>query len=303
MGKIVVIGSSNTDMVVKSDRIPALGETVLGGDFVMTDGGKGANQAVAVACLGGDVTFIAKVGKDIFGDQSIEAYKKHGIDTQFIFRDDCSSGIALIMVDKNAENCISVASGANNKLTKNDIDVVANIIQDAEILLMQMEIPIEIIEYATEIAFKSNVKVILNPAPAQYLSDDILRKLFLITPNKSEAQILTGIDISDVESAEDAAKSLLTKGVKNVIITLGDKGSLILTKEGTCNHIASRKVEAVDTTAAGDVYNGALCVALSEGLDLKDAAYFATYASSVSVTRMGAQTSIPTREEIDNLMI
>lgn len=302
MAKIVVIGSSNTDMVVKSERIPLPGETVLGGEFMMTDGGKGANQAVAVARMNGDLSFVAKVGKDIFGKQAIQNYSQFGINTDYIFRDSAPSGIALIMVDKHAENCISVASGANSKLSRKDIDSVKNIIENADILLMQLETPIEVIEYATDIAYKAGVKVVLNPAPAKYINSETLKKLYLITPNKTEAQIVSGIQITNIDSAKKAAEILTEKGVVNVIITLGSEGSLILNEDREFHFIESRKVDAVDTTAAGDVYNGALCVALSEGKSLIEAARFATLASSIAVTRMGAQSSIPTRDEVDQLI-
>lgn len=302
--KIIVIGSSNTDMVAKTSKIPALGETVLGGEFIMTDGGKGANQAVTVSRLGGDLTFVAKVGEDIFGDQSIERYKSYGIDTQYIFRDQAtSSGIALIMVDENGENCISVASGANNKLSKNDIDSVRKVIEKADILLTQLETPLETIKYVVELAYHAGVKVILNPAPAQYLSKKILERLYLITPNEIEAQLLSGIKIKNIEDAKRAAQSIVAKGATNVIITLGAEGSLIFTEDKEFHFIKAHKVKAIDTTAAGDVYNGALCVALSEGKNIVEAVEFATAASAIAVTRMGAQISVPIRSEVDELII
>lgn len=302
MSKIIVIGSSNTDMVVKSDRLPLPGETILGGEFIMTAGGKGANQAVAIAKMNGDLTFVAKVGKDVFGEQAIQNYSKLGINTDYIFRDDVSSGIALIMVDEHAENCISVASGANGKLSKEDINLVRDVIEKSDILLMQLEIPVEVIEYATDVAYNAGVKVILNPAPAKYINSGTLNKLYLITPNTTEAQILSGIQIINIDSAKKAAEVLADKGVRNVIITLGAEGSLILTEARKFYFIESRKMDAVDTTAAGDVYNGALCVALSEGKDMVAAAKFAALASSISVTRMGAQSSIPERAEVDELI-
>lgn len=301
--KIIVIGSSNTDMVCKTSKIPSLGETVLGGEFIMTDGGKGANQAVTISRLGGDLTFVAKVGNDIFGDQSIEKYKSYGMNTQYIFRDQVASGIALIMVDANGENCISVASGANNKLSKKEIDVVEKVIKKSNILLMQLETPLETIEYAAKLAHQNNVKVILNPAPAQHLSQDLLKKLYLITPNKNEAQILSGIKIKNIKDAKKAAQSIGDKGVINVIITLGSEGSLLLTEDKKFHLIKAHKVKAIDTTAAGDVYNGALCVALSEGINIIEAAEFATAASAIAVTRIGAQTSIPMRSEVDELRL
>jgi len=301
MKQIVVIGSSNTDMVVKSDRIPIPGETILGGEFMMTDGGKGANQAVAVARLGGKITFVARIGKDMFGDNAINEYKEYGIDTSHIARDETSSGIALIMVDSNAENCISVASGANAKLSKADVDAAQTNITNAEILLMQMEIPMDVICYAAEMAEKKGVKVILNPAPATPLPSRLYKSLYIITPNRTEAEILSGIQVDSLDTAKEAARLIADKGVNTVVITLGSDGSLILL-DNEYYHIPARKVKAIDTTAAGDVFNGAMCVALSEGKSVIEAVKFATIASSISVTRMGAQSSIPLRTEVDALI-
>ncbi len=296
MSKIVVIGSSNTDMIIKAERIPVPGETILGGDFMMADGGKGANQAVAIAKLGGDITFVAKLGNDMFGDNALEKYSLYGINTKYVYRDNSPSGVALIMVDSNGENCISVASGANAKLSADDIDICRKEIEDAEILLMQNEIPEETICYAADIAYKAGVKVILNPAPASALPPELYKKLYMITPNRTEAQILSGISINDMKSAKEAAKIIAAKEVKTVLITLGDKGALIL-EDGNFIHIEAHRVDAIDTTAAGDVFNGAVCVGISEGMSIEEAVRFAMVASSISVTRMGAQTSIPAREE------
>ncbi|GHU98810.1 ribokinase [Bacteroidia bacterium] len=294
-----MIGSSNTDLVIKTARIPDPGETVLGGTFLMTAGGKGANQAVAVARLGGDVTFMAKVGSDMFGDGAIEGYRRDRMDTSFIIRDMAApSGVALIVVDQKGENSIVVAPGANNMLNKNDILAFRSEIEQADYLLMQLEIPMEVIEYAAEIASNAGVKVILNPAPAADLSDDLLGKLYLITPNRSEASRLTGIAIDSEQSAATAADALLARGVSNVVITLGKDGSLIR-NASTALMAPARKVEAQDTTAAGDTFNGGLVVALSEGRSLVEAVKFATSAAAISVTRMGAQASIPCRNELE----
>ncbi|GHT12848.1 ribokinase [Bacteroidia bacterium] len=297
--KIAVVGSSNTDLVVKAERMPEPGETILGGAFMMTAGGKGANQAVAVARMGGDVTFIARVGNDMFGNQSVEGYKKDGMDTSYIARDaQTPSGVALICVDKKGENSIVVASGANNRLCKNDIDAAKTKIEEADYLLMQLEVPMEVVEYAANIALASGTKVVLNPAPAATLSADLLKKLYLITPNRTESQLLTGIAVAGWEDAERAADILLSKGVENVVITLGALGALIKNKSLT-ERVPSKKVEVVDTTAAGDTFNGALCVALAEGKGLADAVQMATAASAIAITRMGAQASIPYRKEIE----
>ncbi len=296
--KIVVIGSCNTDMVVKSDRLPVPGETVLGGAFMMNPGGKGANQAVTVARMGGSIAFVAKTGNDLFGKQSIEMYKDEAINTDYIFSDpNLPSGVALISVDTNGENCIVVASGANAALKPKDIDKARSIIEEADILLMQLEVPIETVEYAAKIAHESGVKVILNPAPAAFLSDELFKYLYAIIPNKSEAEVLSGVNVADWESAKLAADVISLKGVEIVVITLGSKGSLI--KDGNIYHqIPALKINAIDTTAAGDTFCGTVCVGLSEGMKIEDAVIMATKAAGITVTRAGAQASIPYRKEL-----
>lgn len=297
--KIIVLGSSNTDMVVKTDRLPVPGETILGGTFIMNPGGKGANQAVAAARLGGNVILVSKIGNDFFGSQSIESYNNENIDTQYILCDsDRPSGIALITVDKDGENCIVVASGANATLAKEDLnDIELELISSTSILLMQLEIPIETVEYAARLAKKNNVMVVLNPAPAQYLSDNLLSNVSVLVPNRIEAEILTGIKITDWNSAKKSADILSSKGIEIVIITLGSNGVLLKEYE-EYHEIPANKVTAIDTTAAGDAFCGALCVAISEGKGMVEAVRFANKCAGVSVTKMGAQDSIPYRNEI-----
>jgi len=298
MAKILVVGSSNTDMVVKSAHLPLPGETVLGGQFFTFAGGKGANQAVAAAKLGGDVTFLAKVGNDALGKTAVEGFKKEGIDVTHIITDpESHSGVALIMVEESGENCISVASGANGKFTNSDIEDASDLIEKADFVLVQLEIPLETVTALVDKAFALGVPVILNPAPARPLSDELISKLFIITPNETEAQLLTGVKVTDEVSAAKAAKILREKGAKLVIITLGAKGAFLLSdQEGIL--IPSIQVNAVDTTAAGDTFNGALTVALSEGMEIKAAIRFANQAAAISVTRMGAQSSQPVRSEL-----
>jgi len=289
-------------MVIKADRLPVPGETVIGGTFFMNPGGKGANQAVAAARLGGKVTFISKTGNDVFGKQSIELYNNEGINTRYIFSDETGpSGIALITVDSHGENCIVVASGANALLSPDDIECARAEIETGDIVLMQLEIPIETVEYAAELVNKKNIKVILNPAPARALSDKLLKSTYIITSNESEAEILSGIKVSDWESAKKAAKVINSKGANIVVITLGAKGSLIF-DNGEYHHVEACKVEAVDTTAAGDTFSGTLCVGLSEGKSIIDAVKLATNACAVTVTRMGAQSAIPYRKELLELV-
>ena len=295
--KILVLGSSNTDMTVKCGHLPAPGETVLGGTFLTGAGGKGANQAVAAARLGGNVEFICKVGCDAFGDSAVEGYRKEGIDTSHILRSDLPSGVALILVDKEAENCIAVAPGANADLTVEDIESLSDEIRSADILLVQLEIPVESVLRAVQIAREAGVYVILNPAPACKVPEEIYPCLSLIVPNQTEISAMTGIQVKDSFSAREAVRALLGKGVANVILTMGSEGSTVYSK-GQFTHISAVKVNAVDTTAAGDTFCGALAVGLSEKLSLEKSAGFATRASALTVQKMGAQSSIPYRKEI-----
>ncbi|MDR2584865.1 MAG: ribokinase [Prevotellaceae bacterium] len=295
---IVVIGSSNTDMVIKSERLPAPGETIIGGVFMMNPGGKGANQAVAAARMGGTVAFISKIGNDLFGKESIDLYKKEKINTDYIFSDPTHpSGIALINVDAKGENCITVASGANATLSPDDIDKAKYVIESARMVLIQLEIPIQTVEHAAKIAHKKGIPVVLNPAPMQPLSDDLLECIHTIIPNKTETEMLTGIKVTDWESAQIAANAIGKKGIPVVILTLGSLGALV--KEGDQFYIIEAiPVQAIDATAAGDTFCGALCVGLSEGMAIDQAVSFACRASAVTVTKMGAQASIPYRHEI-----
>ena len=300
MKRIIVIGSSNTDMVIKTEKLPAPGETILGGKFLMNPGGKGANQAVAASRLGGKITFITKRGNDLFGNQAVGLLMREGVDTQYIVKDpELPSGVALITVDSTGENSIVVAPGSNGNLLKEDIPSVIFDTGKFEILLLQLEIPIDTVEYSAVTASEHGIKVILNPAPARKLSDNLLKHTWLITPNETEAETITGVIITDIPSAERAAELIQERGVKNVIITLGEAGAYIKSENYT-GLIPGIKVKPVDTTAAGDVFNGALAVAISEGSDLKDAVIFANKAASISVTRMGAQASAPYRNEINS---
>lgn len=299
---IVIVGSSNTDMVIKADHLPAPGETILGGTFFMTQGGKGANQAVAAARLNGQVTFIAKIGADVFGKQSMQLYNNDRIDTTYITIDETKpSGVALINVDDNGENCIAVAPGANATLTVDDIHRAQTVLENASIILMQLEIPLLTVDHVANLAASRHIKLVLNPAPACKLSDTLLRKISIITPNEKEAEMLTGIKISDIDSAKEAAQILSQKGIETVIVTMGSEGALILHND-VFEVVPAAKVKAVDTTAAGDVFNGALVVAISEGKDVIPAVQFANAAAAISVTRLGAQASAPYRDEVDATM-
>jgi len=299
--RVLVVGSSNTDMIVRVPRIPRPGETVLGGAFAMAGGGKGANQAVAAARAGGRVTFVGRIGDDIFGQRALAGFETDGIDTRFVLRTSgAASGIALINVDAGGENSISVASGANALLTVADIEKAAEVFAAADILLLQLESPLETVEAAVRKAGEKAVPVILNPAPARPLDDRVLRLVSILTPNEHEAEILTGIAVTDGSSARSAAARLRARGAAGVVITLGERGAYASSPEFE-GPVPAFKVDPVDTTAAGDVFNGALAVALAEKRPLPEALRFAQAAAAISVTRPGAQPSAPTRAEIELL--
>lgn len=300
MSKIVVIGSSNTDMVVKAAKFPLPGETILGGDFFMFSGGKGANQAVAAARMGSKVTFICKTGNDIFGQRSLEEFQKEGIDTRYIEKDfEKASGTALILVDDSGENEIVVASGANERLLWKDIEAGEKAFVEADVILLQLEIPVESVLYAAKKGFHYGKKVILNPAPALQLPEEIFSYLYLITPNETEAEILTGVKVVDRNTASVAAQKLIEMGVQNAIITMGAEGAYFK------NHLFEMLVKApvvkpVDTTAAGDTFNGVLAVGIASGKEWEESIAAACRAAAISVTRMGAQASMPYKNEVED---
>ena len=298
MKKIVVLGSTNTDMVISGNRIPVPGETVSGGRFLMNPGGKGANQAVAVARLSarrGACVFIGKVGNDLFGRETAVRMRKDGIDAKLIVDRREPSGTALILVAPNGQNVISVALGANGTLSPKDIAPYRRDIEGAAAVLLQLETPMRTVVAAAKWAKAKGVPVILNPAPAAKLPRELYRSLDWITPNETEAELLTGVKVTDAKSATKAADVLLGRGVKHVAITMGAKGVYC----GDCRRICpAKKVKAVDCVAAGDTFNGAFAVALAEGRATAEAIAFAQKAAAVSVTRPGAQSSIPSRKEI-----
>jgi ribokinase len=297
--KIAVIGSTNMDMVVNTERIPAPGETILARNFFMNPGGKGANQAVAVARLGGELLFITKVGNDVFGKKFFQLYNEEGIDTRFMFSDDTlPSGVALITVDKKGENSIVVSPGANNALLPADFtEAVLKELEGCSIVLMQFETPMETILFIARYAVSKNIKVIINPAPVQPIPPGLLPLAYMITPNETEAALITGIEIKSLPDAKKAALAIVEMGVSKVIITLGAQGALIC-EDNEMTLVPAPVVNAVDSTAAGDVFNGALMVALSKGMSMAESTQFACRAAAISVTREGAQSSIPYFREV-----
>jgi ribokinase len=299
--KIVVVGSANTDFVLSVPQLPSKGESVLGDQFSIVKGGKGANQAVAAARLGAHVTLIARLGRDSFGNDSLAAYRQEGISTEFIVHDpEINSGVALILVDPQGDNTVSIYPGANGRLTAEDVQAASEAIRAADCLLVQLEIPLEAVRAAVEIAHNSHVRTILNPAPARKLPADILKLIDTLTPNETEAAILAGQDPSSTgQYSLPRLASILD--VPNLVVTLGSKGACILQNEKP-SYISSFPITPVDTTAAGDAFNGALAVALARGESLPQAVRFANAAGAITATRLGAQPSLPTREELDRFI-
>jgi len=296
--RILVVGSSNTDLVVKVPRLPSPGETVLGGEFASVAGGKGANQAVAAARAGGEVTFVARIGDDAFGQLSLEGLQKEGIHLGHVVMDSHHpSGVALILVAADGQNSIAVAPGANAHLSPADVHRAAPAFRTAQMLLVQLEIPLAAVQSALELAAHHRLPVLLNPAPAQHIPNEWFHHITYLTPNAREASALSGIEVTDPDSAARAAARLRQKGVPHVIITLAEQG-LVVDAPRLHKHLPAFRVKPVDTTAAGDVFCGALAVACTEGRPLLEALRFAQAAAAISVTRFGAQRSAPTRAEI-----
>lgn len=298
--KLVIIGSSNTDMVVKSERIPLGGETVLGGDFIMVPGGKGANQAVCAAKLGADVKLVARVGDDSFGEMSVANFSKTGVDTRFVTVDKSSpSGVALIVVDDRGENAIVVAPGANQRVMPEDVDRAKDCIAEADAVVLQLEIPADTVAHSIELARSLGVRIVLNPAPIRPISRELLGMVDVLVPNQHEAAELIGKPGEGREvDPVSAAQELRSLGADAVVITLGGQGSYVCA-DGISEFVQPMPVTPVDTTAAGDAFAASLACALAEGGNLLSAVQFATRVAAISVTRVGAQPSLPSREEVD----
>ena len=299
MKNICVIGSLNMDLVVNVDTMPKPGQTIIGSNFKEVPGGKGANQAVAMARLNGNVSMIGKVGEDGFGQTLINSLKNDKVDTTYIQTANGATGVALITVDKNAQNSIVVSPGANFEVKEDDIDNNIEAIKNSDIVVLQLETPLDTIKYALNKAKELNKYTILNPAPAVKLDDEIIKNVDLLTPNETELEIISGVSIESEEDIQKAAQIMIEKGVKELIVTLGSKGSLYINKEKSMFKKAY-KVQAVDTTAAGDSYTGALAVALSQDKGMEEAMDFASKVGALSVLKEGAQSSLPTLEDVEN---
>jgi ribokinase len=299
VSKVLVVGSTNTDLTVRVPRLPAPGETALGRDFRITAGGKGANQAVAAARAGASVVFVTALGTDDFGQRALENLVREGIDVSLVRRvPETPSGVALIVVDDHGENSIAVAAGANGELRPDDVEPLAQMVNPGDVLLLQLEIPLATVEAAADVTVQRGGMVILNPAPARALPDSLLALTSIITPNQLEAEQLTGETDVEPNVLPRASASFQRRGVRDVIITMGAKG-VYISENGWGARERGYRVEAVDTTAAGDVFNGALAASLVERQSLTDAVRFANAAAALSVTKPGAQSSAPLRSEIE----
>jgi ribokinase len=300
---ILVIGSFMMDLVVRTSRVPESGETVIGSSFRRFPGGKGANQAVSAARLGGNVTMVGKLGDDFFGDEFQAVLHKEGIQTKHILRDSqASTGVGFITLDENTgNNRIVVVPGANLRYTPKDLRDIRHVVERSDLLMLQLEMDLDLIEVAVQMAADYGVPVILNPAPAQELDDRLLSKVTYLTPNETEAQILSGVKVANVQTGKMAAKTLLDKGVTNVVITLGENGAIISDKDGM-EHIPAFVTRAVDTVAAGDAFNGALAVAIAQGTPLRQAVRFANAVGALVVTKEGAIPSLPDLGEVKQFL-
>ncbi|PWB72526.1 MAG: ribokinase [Anaerolineales bacterium] len=299
MPDILVVGSLNADLVVRTPRFPQPGETISGEDLQVIPGGKGANQAVAAVRLGANVSMLGRVGRDNFGNFLLENLDQNKVDTKLIRRDDASTGTAIIVLDSNGQNSIVLSAGANGKVSPSDVEHAS--FSDFNLLLLQLEIPTPTVYSAAQRAKESGVRVLLNPAPAKELPDDLIALADFLIPNETELSLLTGTDVKDIPSAEQAAKKLRERGAKHVIVTLGEKGALLVTG-GQTTHINSYKVDVVDTTAAGDAFIGGFATSVLQNKSLEESVRFGCACGALTATKFGAQPSLPTKEEVERFM-
>jgi ribokinase len=300
--RIIVVGSIHMDFTILVDRLPKTGETVIGKDFKMSPGGKGANQAVAVAKLNAEAYMVGRVGNDYLGSLIIESMSKSGVNVDFVKKDPTThSGLAFITVDPKGRNTISVAPGADLTITNEDVEEAINAIKKADMMLLQLEIPLEVVIHAAKKAFENGIKVILNPAPYKPLPKKLLESIFILTPNEVEAGMMSKVDVKGSKDLIKAGKKLIGMGIEKIVITLGDKGAMLVSKEKMLQFPAV-KVKAIDTTGAGDAFNGALAVALAEGKNIEEAIKFANFTGALTTTKVGAQEALPTRKEVEEFI-
>ena len=301
--RVTIVGSLNMDLVIRSPRIPQPGETIIGSDFQTVPGGKGANQAVAAARQGGQVTMVGRVGEDTFADALLENLASAEIDATFVHRDrQAASGVALIVVDDHGENIIVVASGANMRMTEKDVEAAEAAIAESDVLLLQLEVPLPVVKRAAQIAQSHRVTVVLNPAPARELPPDLLASVDVLIPNESEAALLTGFPVGSQSELEKAASKILNLGVRSVVITLGKRGAFLASADYKSKIYEAFSIQPVDTTAAGDAFAAGLAVNYGAGKSLPDAIRWANAAGAVTALRFGAQTSLPKRNEVRELL-
>jgi ribokinase len=303
MNKVTVVGSFMYDLVATAPRRPKTGETLIGDSFGMFLGGKGANQAIAASRAGASVTMVGRLGNDLFGDQFLEKFSEEGIKTDFVIQDtENGTGVGMPLIDASGDNSIVIIPQANMALTVENIDKAESVIADSDVLVLQCEVPMEANKRAAEIANKNDTLVILNPAPACEIPDAILSLMDLLTPNETETEILTGMPTHSNEQAIEAAHNLLSKGIETVILTLGSRGSFLLT-EKMGKRIPAYSVDVIDTTAAGDAYSGALAASLAQGTHIEEAVKIANAAGALAATKLGAEPSLPTKKAIDQLLV
>jgi ribokinase len=297
--KITVIGSINMDLVIKASRMPKPGENLFAQGFKMIPGGKGANQAVSVAKLGEKSHLVGKIGEDVFGEKLLKGVEGFGINTDYVFKDaDTPTGVAFIIVTEEGENSILIANGANGNLSPEDIKGAEAIIENSDLVLLQLEIPLETVGYAVKLSNKHKVPIVLDAGPPPKSFPDFFTRADILSPNELEAEALTGVKIKDLKSAKASAQKLLNTGIKRVVLKLGADGALLATRDGI-KHIKGIKVHSVDTTAAGDAFTAGLAVAYAQGKTLEEAAVFANYVGALTVTKFGAQPSIPSMDEVE----
>ena len=299
MKKILVIGSLNMDLVTMSERHPKLGETIIGKSFFQIPGGKGGNQAVAIAKLGGDVTMFGCVGKDSHGDRLTEELKKNNVNIEYIKKSEQNTGIATIVVDDNANNTIIVVPGANFEITVDDIDKNIELIKNTDMVLLQLEIPVDVVEYILKKSKEYNKITVLNPAPAEKLSVDIIKNVDYLVPNETELELLSGMPANSQEEILVATKKLMDMGIKNLIVTMGKNGSIFVGEDKVVK-VGIHRVKAVDPTAAGDSFIGGVLRMLAEGKEIEEAMEFGARVGAITVTKEGAQSSLPTWDEVVN---